>query len=180
MRRGFNETDLPAQQFKTQADARFLGEDEYKERPERLKTKTTEGKKKISRLALLRPENCKSTLSSRLVERSYHFRKNERITRPQDFRRIMKAGRRRTSRNFVVFIHKNENAPHRLGIVAKKEIGQATFRNRLKRYIREFFRLHKDQISGSEYYDIILMIKKGCLFHRYQEAEEELKRLFII
>ena len=83
-----------------------------------------------------------------------------------------------TSRNFVVFIQKNENTIHRLGIVVKKEIGQATFRNRMKRYIREFFRLHKHQIKGS--YDIILMIRKGCSFNRYQEAEEELRRLFIL
>jgi len=90
----------------------------------------------------------------------------------------MKLGRRRTSLNFVVFIQKNENTLHRLGIVVKKEIGQATFRNRMKRYVREFFRLHKHQIRGS--YDIILMIRKGCSFNRYQEAEEELKRLFIL
>jgi ribonuclease P protein component len=90
----------------------------------------------------------------------------------------MKLGRRRTSLNFVVFIQKNENTLHRLGIVVKKEIGQATFRNRMKRYIREFFRLHKHQIRGS--CDIILMIRKGCSFNRYQEAEEELKRLFIL
>jgi len=90
----------------------------------------------------------------------------------------MKLGRRRTSLNFVVFIQKNENTLHRLGIVVKKEIGQATFRNRMKRYIREFFRLHKHQIRGS--YDIILMIRKGCSFNRYQEAEEELRRLFIL
>ncbi|MGZ3557588.1 MAG: ribonuclease P protein component [Thermodesulfobacteriota bacterium] len=90
----------------------------------------------------------------------------------------MKLGRRRTSRNFVVFIQKNEDTLHRLGIVARKEIGQATFRNRVKRYIREFFRLHKHQINGS--HDIILMIRKGCSFNHYREAEEELKRLFIL
>ena len=83
-----------------------------------------------------------------------------------------------TSRNFVVFVEKNENALHRLGIVVKREIGQATFRNRMKRYIREFFRLHKHQIKGS--YDIILMIRKGCSLSRYREAEGELKRLFIL
>ncbi len=83
-----------------------------------------------------------------------------------------------TSQNFVVFIQKNENRLHRLGIVVKKEIGQATFRNRMKRYIREFFRLNKHQIKGS--YDIIVMIRKGCSFNRYQEAEEELRRLFIL
>jgi ribonuclease P protein component len=48
----------------------------------------------------------------------------------------------------------------------------------MKRYIREFFRLHKHQIKGS--YDIILMVKKGCSFNRYQEAEEELKGLFVL
>ncbi len=83
-----------------------------------------------------------------------------------------------TSRNFVVFIQKNEDAFHRLGIVVKKEIGPATFRNRMKRYVREFFRLHKHQIKGS--YDIILMIKKGCSLNRYREAEEELRGLLIL
>ena len=109
---------------------------------------------------------------------SFKFTKKERVTQPQDFRRGMKLGRRRTSRNFILFLQKSENASHRLGIVVKKEIGPATYRNRMKRYIREFFRLHKHQIKGS--YDIILMVKKGCPFHQYQEAEKELKRLFIV
>jgi len=78
----------------------------------------------------------------------------------------------------MLFIQKNENTFHRLGIVVKKEIGPATFRNRMKRFLREFFRLHKHQIKGS--YDIILMIKKECSLNRYQEAEEELRGLFIL
>jgi ribonuclease P protein component len=109
---------------------------------------------------------------------SFRFTKKERIANPQDFRRVMKSGRRLPSRNFILFIQKSENTFHRLGIVVKKEIGPATFRNRMKRYIREFFRLHKHQINGS--YDIILMVKKGCSVHRYQEAEEELRGLFVL
>jgi ribonuclease P protein component len=109
---------------------------------------------------------------------SFSFRKNDRITQPQDFRRVMKLGRRLPSRNFLLFIQKNEGAFHRLGIVVKKEIGPATYRNRMKRYVREFFRLHKHQIKGS--YDIILMVKKGCTANRYREAEEELRRLLIL
>lgn len=112
------------------------------------------------------------------VKRSFGFTKKERITDPQDFRRVMKLGRRLSSRNFILFIKKNENLFHRLGIVVKKEIGPATFRNRLKRYIREFFRLHKHQIKGS--YDLILMVKKGCSVNRYQEVEEELRGLFVL
>lgn len=109
---------------------------------------------------------------------SFKFTKKERITQPEDFRRVMKFGRRISSRSFILFRHKNECAFHRLGIVAKKEIGPATFRNRTKRCIREFFRLHKHHVKGS--YDFILMIKKGCSTNRSQETEEELSRLFIL
>ena len=112
------------------------------------------------------------------VKGSFRFTKEERITQPQNFRTVMKFGRRVSSRSFILFIRKNENVFHRLGIVVKKEIGPATFRNRMKRYIREFFRHHKHRIKGS--YDIVLMIKKGCSVNGYQEAEEELKRLFIL
>jgi len=78
----------------------------------------------------------------------------------------------------MLFVQESEKTFHRLGIVVKKEIGPAAFRNRMKRYIREFFRLHKHKIKGS--YDIILMIKKGCSFGRYQEVEKELRGLFIL
>ncbi len=90
----------------------------------------------------------------------------------------MKLGRRNSSRDFILFFQKSENTFHRLGIVVKKEVGSAAFRNRIKRYVREFFRLHKHQIKGSN--DIILMIKKGCSLNRYEEAEEELRKLFIL
>jgi len=110
------------------------------------------------------------------VKGSFKLTRKERITQPQDFRRVMKLGRRLPSRSLILFIHRNEYPFHRLGIVVKREIGPATFRNRMKRYIREFFRHYKLQIKGS--YDIIFMVKKGCLFNHYQEAEEELRGLF--
>lgn len=112
------------------------------------------------------------------VKVSFRFVKKERINQAKDFRRVMKFGRRISSQNFILFKKRNENTFHRLGIVVKKEIGPATFRNRMKRYIREFFRLHKHQIRGSN--DNILMVKKGCSLLRYQEAEEELRGLFIL
>ena len=109
---------------------------------------------------------------------SFRFTKKERITEPQDFRRVMNLGKKSSSRNFMLFVQESEKTFHRLGIVVKKEIGPAAFRNRMKRYIREFFRLHKHEITGS--YDIILMTKRGCSFDRYQKAEKELRGLFIL
>jgi len=109
---------------------------------------------------------------------SFRFNKKERITEPQDFRRVMRLGRKHSSRSFKLFIEEGGKTFHRLGIVTKKEIGPAAFRNRMKRYVREFFRLHKHRIRGS--YDIILLMKRGCSFDRYQEAEKELRGLFVL
>jgi len=64
-----------------------------------------------------------------------------------------------------------------LGIVVKKEIGPASLRNRMKRYLREFFRLNKQQIKGS--LDMIILVKKGGLPERYGETEEELRRVLL-
>ncbi len=108
----------------------------------------------------------------------FSFTKQERINQPQDFRRVMRKGRRRASNNFVLFFEENKISFHRLGIVVKKEIGKAPFRNRIRRYVREFFRLYKHQIKGS--FDIVFLVKKGCTINCFKEAEEELRGLFIL
>ncbi len=89
----------------------------------------------------------------------------------------MKLGKRLHSKNFLIFVRENETGFHRLGIVVKKEIGPATYRNRMKRYFREFFRLHKHQIRGG--LDMVILVKKGSVLNRYREAEKELRGLLI-
>jgi len=90
----------------------------------------------------------------------------------------MKFGKRIQSNRFIVFIHENRLGFHRLGTVVRKEIGPATYRNRIKRYFREFFRLNKNRISGS--FDMVILAKKGYVLKQYREAEEELKGLLEI
>ena len=87
----------------------------------------------------------------------------------------MKTGRRLTSRNFVLFIRENEGRIHRLGVVVSKEVGSATYRNRIKRVCREFFRLHKSRIEGA--YDIVMLAKKGCKIRKYADVKEELGKV---
>ena len=116
-------------------------------------------------------------INPRAADRLFQFTRNERISQPQDFKRVMKFGRRLSSKNFVLFTIRNNYEFNRLGLVVKKEVGLATFRNRIKRYLREFFRLHKHQIRGS--FDLVIMVKKACTIRRYFEAEEELKRTLI-
>ncbi len=108
---------------------------------------------------------------------SFRFTQKERIALPQDIRRAMKSGRRLDSKHYTLFLMENERGYHRLCIIVKKEIGPATIRNRMKRYLREFFRLNKQQIKGS--LDIVILVKKGALPKGYREAEEELRGVLI-
>lgn len=107
----------------------------------------------------------------------YGFTRKERLSLPQDFRKVIRSGRRLHSRSFTLFTLRTEGPCCRLGIVVKKEVGPASYRNRVKRYCREFFRLHKHQIPGP--FDIVILVKKGCVLHRYREVENELRNLLV-
>lgn len=75
------------------------------------------------------------------------LRPHERLKHPDDFRRAFE--RRRSASNPLLVVHGVENSggPARLGIsVAKKRFRKANARNRLKRLIREAFRLSKDAL----------------------------------
>jgi ribonuclease P protein component len=110
------------------------------------------------------------------VKGRLRFTKKERIHHSLEFRKVIRAGKRVQSKHFALFLQENKLGYHRLGVVVKKEIGPATYRNRIKRYSREFFRLHKTERKGS--FDIILLARKGNVLKHYTEAEDELKGLF--
>ena len=109
------------------------------------------------------------------VKGSFEFTRKERITHPQEFKDVMKFGKRIPSKNLILFMKGNKNPFHRLGIVVSREVGKSTYRNRIKRLLREFFRLHKSHIIRAA--DMVVLAKRGCVLRRYGEVEEELGRL---
>jgi ribonuclease P protein component len=75
------------------------------------------------------------------------FRPHEKVKHPDDFRRAFE--RRRSVSDSVLIVHGIENGRDyaRLGIaVPRKRVRAASARNRLKRVIREAFRLSKSEI----------------------------------
>ncbi len=106
-------------------------------------------------------------------ERGHSLGKEERIRRRSDYARIWREGKRRQTEHFLVSLMPNSLPFPRLGIVVSKRVGQAVERNRLKRRIREFFRLHKEAFPGSS--DVVITAKRGAATASYWQISSELK-----
>lgn len=106
---------------------------------------------------------------------SFTFKKEERIRRRSDFIRISKEGKKNYSPHFRVWICPNQLPYRRLGIVVSKKVGSAVKRNRLKRLIREFFRLHKEELSPSA--DFVIQAKEGADKLTFWEVAAELQEI---
>ena len=85
--------------------------------------------------------------------------KSERILRRADFEKLSKYGNRIDSDYFVIRYSKNGLGKLRLGVTVSKRVGRAVIRNRVKRLVREHFRLHKALFSDS--YDVNVIAKSG-------------------
>ena len=72
-----------------------------------------------------------------------------RLTQKADFERLLKAGTRRSRSGYTFFLAARAAGPARLGIlISRKHAAKATVRNRIKRCIREAFRLEHDGLGA--------------------------------
>ena len=86
--------------------------------------------------------------------------RQHRLLRRPEFTACYEAGRRFFSRHFIVFalFHAPNRVEWRVGFAVSKKIGSAVRRNRVKRVLREFFRLHQTLLPPGT--DIVVVPKR--------------------
>ena len=108
---------------------------------------------------------------------SFSFSQEERILKRAEFIDLNLHGTRYYTKNFVVILKQNRRDITRLGITVSKRVGNSVKRNRIKRSIREFFRLSKQQIPKG--YDIMIVALKESDKSDFLKVQEELGDLLL-
>lgn len=106
------------------------------------------------------------------------FRRADRLLRSGDFRRVSREGKRAASPRFVVLLAEDPASAgcgageSRLGITASRRVGGAVVRNRIKRRIREWFRLAGERARRGG--DLVVIARPGAGNLSSRESWQEL------
>jgi ribonuclease P protein component len=74
------------------------------------------------------------------------FPRLARLVRRSEYDAVYRAGKRRSSSHFTIFLRANDLPLSRFGFSIKKALGGAVVRNRIRRRLREMVRCHRQEI----------------------------------
>ena len=91
------------------------------------------------------------------------------VKQNSDFRRIYRRGRSAVSGGVVVYCLKNRQGMSRLGVTVSTKLGHAVVRNRVRRRLREIYRLHEREIVRG--YDLVVVSRVRACAADYHQLE---------
>ncbi|MGE5611381.1 MAG: ribonuclease P protein component [Bacillota bacterium] len=92
-----------------------------------------------------------------MAERSYRFPKSHRLRSRAEFSAVFEAKVSDARGPLVMYALPNNLSHPRLGLVVGRRLGVAVKRNRIKRLLREAFRLH--QYDMPQGYDFVIVVR---------------------
>lgn len=86
-----------------------------------------------------------------------------------EFRRIYSRGKSLAAPNIVLYCRKNRLSVNRLGITVSAKLGHAVERNRIRRRLREIYRLHEHELLPG--FDLIVVARGRGMHAPYGKLE---------
>lgn len=97
------------------------------------------------------------------------------ITENRIFLRLYKKGKFYVGKFMVLYVAPNRSATDRLGITASKKVGKSNRRNRIRRLIKENYRLYEEFVKPG--FDLVFVARENETLPDFHEVRKEMKYL---
>ncbi|WP_090554570.1 ribonuclease P protein component [Natronincola ferrireducens] len=98
-----------------------------------------------------------------------------RLRKNEDFRKVYRQANSMANKLLILYIRKNDLEYTRAGFTVSKKVGKSVVRSKVKRKMRESYRLNDNKfIKG---YDLVFIAREGCKEASFQEIESALLHL---
>ena len=96
------------------------------------------------------------------------------IKQNYEFRRLYSKGKSCANAYLVVYCRKNRAGRSRIGYTVSNKVGHAVVRNRVRRRLREIYRLNREKMPAG--YDIIIVARVRAAETPYRKLERHYLR----
>lgn len=91
------------------------------------------------------------------------------------FRKLYHNGRSAVGRYMVIYCKPNRSEENRIGYTVSKKLGHAVVRNRVRRRLREIYRLHETKFQPG--LDLVVVARTAAVHTTYAKLEESFLEL---
>jgi len=110
--------------------------------------------------------------NARDAEQDRKFPRDRRLRKRSEFLRIQGSQRGTKTPHFIVILVAGPEEDCRLGVTVSRKVGCAVSRNRVKRRLREFFRVHRTKLQPA--HDLLIIARAGADKLSFKDVESEL------
>ena len=93
------------------------------------------------------------------------------LKKNNEFRRLYAKGRSAVTPTLVVYARRNRSGENRVGFTVTVKLGHAVVRNRVRRRLREIYRLHEEALRRGM--DIVVVARSRSTEVSYQRLERD-------
>ena len=98
------------------------------------------------------------------------------LKKNHEFKRLYNKGKSAASKCVVIYCRRNYNTCNKLGVTVSTKIGGAVQRNRIRRRLKEIYRLNEDILVPG--YDIVIVARIKSRYSEYREIESSVLAMF--